>query len=56
MMAVIYMRMGDKAKADECLARTQTLPQKTINWQGAWWQQLIPMIKQWLHGGAKPQS
>ena len=55
-MSAIYLRMGDQVKSDECLARIQTLPQKTMDWQGAWWQQIIPQIKQWLHGGARPQG
>ena len=55
-MSAVYLRMGDRVKADECLARIQTLPQKKINWQGAWWQEILPQIKQWLHGGPRPQG
>ncbi len=50
-MAAIYRATGDFAKADECLAKIHTLPQRKVNWQGNWWQQIIPMIQQWLHGG-----
>lgn len=50
-MAAVYRLMGDPEKAQECLAKVHTLPQRKVNWQGAWWQQIIPAIEQWLHGG-----
>jgi len=50
-MAAVYRLMGDPAKSQECLAKINTLPQRKVNWQGAWWQQIIPQIEQWLHGG-----
>ena len=50
-MAAVYRLMGDPEKAEECLAEVHTLPQRKVNWQGAWWQQIIPAIEQWLHGG-----
>ena len=50
-MAAVYRLMGDYAKADECLARTRSLPQRKVDWQGAWWQQIIPFIENWMHGG-----
>ena len=45
-MATIYQQLGDPAKAEACLTRQQTLPKPAVNWQGSWWEQLIPMIKQ----------
>ena len=50
-MAAVYRLTGESAKAEECLAQIHTLPQRKVNWQGAWWQQIIPAIEQWLHGG-----
>jgi tetratricopeptide (TPR) repeat protein len=50
-LAAVYRLMGDPAKAQECLAKINTLPQRKVNWQGAWWQQIIPQLEQWLHGG-----
>jgi len=50
-MAAVYRLMGDPVKAQECLAKINTRPQRKVNWQGAWWQQIIPQIEQWLHGG-----
>jgi tetratricopeptide (TPR) repeat protein len=56
-MAAAYRLMGDNASADECLARIAALPQRTVNWQGEWWKQILPMLRQWFHGGdTKPQS
>jgi len=45
-MAAIYEQLGDPAKAEACLTKQQTLPKPAVNWQGSWWEQLIPMIKQ----------
>ncbi len=50
-MANVYRLMGDSVQADECLTQIHTLPQRKVDWQGAWWQQIIPQLKQWLHGG-----
>jgi tetratricopeptide (TPR) repeat protein len=51
-MADAYRRLGDTASADQCLAKVKTLPQKTVDWQGAWWKQIIPIIRERLHGSA----
>lgn len=50
-MATAYRRLGDSASADECLAKIKTLPQRTVDWQGAWWKQVLPMIRQYFHLG-----
>ena len=50
-MSSVYRQMGDPAKADECLAQINTLPQRQVNWQGSWWEQILPAIEKWLHGG-----
>jgi tetratricopeptide (TPR) repeat protein len=56
-MAASYRMLGDTASADACLAKIRTLPQKTMDWQGAWWKNILPMIREYLHGGAaKPQN
>jgi tetratricopeptide (TPR) repeat protein len=56
-MAVIYRQLGDPAKADACLNKVQAIPQKpAVDWQGAWWRQIIPVIKEYFHSGAKAQS
>ena len=51
-MAIIYRQKGDLAKAEACQGKVQTLPKRAVNWQGAWWEQIIPMIKQYFHSGA----
>ena len=48
-MAILYRQIGQPATAEECLRQINSLPQRTVNWQGAWWQQIIPQIKQWFH-------
>ena len=50
-MALIYRQMGDYASANECLAKQSALPQRKVDWQGSWWKQIIPMIKDALHIG-----
>jgi protein O-mannosyl-transferase len=50
-MAVVYRNMGNPVKADECLAKLHGIPQAKVDWQGNWWQQIIPQIEKWLHGG-----
>ena len=54
-MASIYRQMGDYSSANDCMAKLNALPaQKQVDWQGAWWKQIIPTIKQYLHlGGAQ---
>ncbi len=51
-MAVIYRELGQPAQADACLRKTQTLPTPAIDWQGAWWEHIIPLIKQYFHSGS----
>ena len=56
-MAASYRLLGDNASADQCLERIKTLPSRRVNWQGSWWQQIMPIIREHLHRGAsKPQS
>jgi hypothetical protein len=50
-MALIYRQMGDYASANECLTKQSALPQRKVDWQGSWWKQIIPMIKDALHIG-----
>ena len=45
-MSMIYQQLGDPAKAEACVTKVQALPKPAVNWQGSWWEQLIPMIKQ----------
>ena len=51
-MATCYRNMGEYDKADECLARTKVLPKRAIDWQGAWWEHIIPAIKQYFKSGS----
>ena len=48
-MARIYEELGDHAKADACLTKVTALPRRAVDWQGKWWEQIIPMIKQYFH-------
>ncbi len=51
-MATAYRQMGDYASADECMRKLNTpLPSQSVDWQGAWWKQILPMLKQYLHIG-----
>jgi hypothetical protein len=38
------------------MAKINTLPQRKVDWQGAWWKQIIPQIKQYLHLGGNAQG
>ncbi|HUI84044.1 MAG TPA: tetratricopeptide repeat protein [Candidatus Binatia bacterium] len=49
-MALVYRRMGDTSAADQCLSRINALPQPAVNWQGAWWKQIIPAIERYFRG------
>lgn len=51
-MAMCYRNMGEYEKADECMARTKVLPKRAIDWQGAWWEHIIPAIRQYFHSGS----
>ena len=53
-MANAYRQLGDTASADQCMASIKTLPQRTVDWQGAWWKQVLPMIRAYFHRGASP--
>ena len=55
-MAIIYRRLGDNARADQCLDQIKALPQRTVDWQGAWWKQVLPMIRNYFHHGAAPPA
>ena len=55
-MATAYRQLGDTVSADACMSKINTLPQRKVDWQGAWWKQIIPMIKQYLHMGGKSQG
>ncbi len=55
-LATAYRQLGDTADADACMARINTLPQRKVDWQGAWWKQIIPQIKQYLHLGGNSQN
>lgn len=57
-MAAAYRQMGDYASANACMTKLNAAPQqKKVDWQGAWWQQIIPMVKQYLHmGGSNPSG
>ena len=47
-----YRQMGDYASADEWLRKLNAEPKpQNVDWQGAWWKQIIPAIKQALHIG-----
>ena len=50
-MAMCYRAMGDYPNADACVARTKALPKRSIDWQGAWWEHIIPAIKQYFKSG-----
>jgi tetratricopeptide (TPR) repeat protein len=51
-MAIAYRQLGDTASASECMASIKALPQRNVDWQGAWWKNIIPMIRQYFHHGA----
>lgn len=51
-MALIYRQLGDESQADACMAKLHSVPQRAVDWQGAWWDQVLPMIKKYLHAGS----
>jgi tetratricopeptide (TPR) repeat protein len=52
-MATAYRQMGDYASADECMRKLNTpLPPQSVDWQGAWWKQVLPMLRNYLHIGS----
>src|SRR5271166_50120 len=56
-MAAAYRAMGDYSAANECLQNAaQAAPAYSIDWQGEWWKNIIPMIRQYFHGGASKPS
>lgn len=55
-MASIYRQLNDPADADNCMNRMRALPQRKVDWQGNWWQQIMPMMKQYFHGGSGPSQ
>ena len=55
-MAAIYRQMGDYTAANDCMAKLNALPQRKVDWQGNWWEQIMPTIKQFLHMGGNSQG
>jgi tetratricopeptide (TPR) repeat protein len=51
-MADMYRRLGQPDKAEACLRKGSTLPKRAIDWQGNWWQHIIPLIKDYFHLGS----
>ena len=51
-MAMCYRNMGEYEKAEACVARAKVLPKRAIDWQGAWWEHIIPAIKQYFKSGS----
>jgi hypothetical protein len=51
-MVTAYRQMGDYASADEWLRKLNAEPKpQSVDWQGAWWKQIMPTIKRALHMG-----
>ena len=55
-MASAYRLLGDTASADQCMARIKALPQRTVDWQGAWWKQVLPLVREYVHHSASPPA
>jgi tetratricopeptide (TPR) repeat protein len=55
-MASAYRGLGDTVSADQCMATIKTLPQRTVDWQGAWWKNIIPMIREYFHHASQPEK
>jgi hypothetical protein len=55
-MAAIYRQMGDYTAANDCMAKVTALPPRKVDWQGKWWEQIMPTIKQFLHVGGNSQG
>jgi tetratricopeptide (TPR) repeat protein len=56
-MASAYRALGDYAAADQCLqSAAQAVPANAVDWQGKWWTNIVPMIREYFHGGASKPS
>ncbi len=50
-MAAAYRALGDYAEANRCAqAAAQAVPANSVDWQGAWWKQILPLIRNYFHG------
>ena len=55
-LATAYRQLGDTASANECMAKLTALPQRKVDWQGSWWNQIMPVLKDMFHLGGNSQS
>ena len=51
-MVTAYRQMGDDTSSERVHANHTRLPPQSIDWQGAWWKQILPILKQHLHIGS----
>jgi tetratricopeptide (TPR) repeat protein len=48
-MGLAYRALGDADNAQQCFYQAAHQPPAAINWQGDWWRQVIPVVRQRLH-------
>jgi len=48
-MALAYRALGDSVNAQQCFYQAAHQPPAAVDWQGDWWRQIIPIIRQRLH-------
>lgn len=50
-MGHAYQRLGDTAQAEECFtAAAHAVPAKTFDWQGDWWRNILPLVRDYFRG------
>ena len=56
-LAETYRLSGDYSRAEECMATLRTVRPRAVDWQGAWWKQVFPMIRESFHrGSSEPKN
>ena len=47
-MGIAYRGLGDSASAQQCFYEAAHQPPPAVDWQGDWWRQILPMIRERL--------
>ena len=47
-MGIAYRDLGDSASAQECFYQSRHQPPVAVDWQGDWWRQIMPILRERL--------
>ena len=50
-MGIAYRDLGDNASSQQCFYEASHQPPAGMDWQGDWWRQIVPMIRERLRNG-----